>query len=130
MKAVFIVEGLKDEDQIHKAFEDSDEVVCIVTEGTKVNNRIRLEIESYLRKNIGVYILSDPDEAGNQLADMIQSWYPIIPRIEVDIEECGYFTGKRKKAGIEYSSYEYLKELLSPYIGQKYKRKQSPICWD
>lgn len=130
MKAVFIVEGLKDEDQIRKAFEGNEDVITLVTEGTKINNRIRLEIESYLVKHIGVYILSDPDEAGGQLAEMIQSWYPVIPRIEVDTAECAYFTGKRYKAGIEYASYGYLKELLSPYIGMNYKRPKSPICWD
>lgn len=129
-KAVFIVEGLKDEDQIHRAFEGNDNIITLVTEGTKINNRIRMEIESYLRKNIGVYIMSDPDEAGGQLAEMIQSWYPVIPRIEVDTKECAYFTGKRYKAGIEYASYGYLKELLSPYIGEHYERPKSPICWD
>jgi ribonuclease M5 len=130
MKAVFIVEGLKDREQIQKAFEGNEDVITLVTEGTKINNRIRLQIEYYLVRHVDVYILSDPDEAGEQLADMIQSWYPVIPRIEVDIEECGYFTGKRKKAGIEYSSYKYLKKLLSPYLGLEYVEEESPICWD
>jgi ribonuclease M5 len=130
MIGVFIVEGTKDVDQIRRAFPNNDDVKFIVTEGTKVNNRIRLEIESYLRKSIDVYILSDPDEAGQHLSDMIQSWYPIIDRIDVDPMECAYFTGKKYKAGIEYASYGYLKELLSPYIGLHYERPKSPICWD
>lgn len=131
MKAVVIVEGLKDREQIQKAFEGfSDEVICLITEGTKMNNRIQAEIEDYQRQGIGVYILSDPDEAGEHLAHMIQHWYPEIPRLEVDFKECAYFTGKKFKAGIEYSSYDYLKELICPLIGVEFKRKQSPICWD
>lgn len=130
MKAVVIVEGLKDREQIQKAFDNDDDVICLITEGTKMNNRIQAEIEDYLRQGVGVYILSDPDEAGQHLAQMIQYWYPQIPRLEVDPKECAYFTGKKFKAGIEYSSYDYLKEIISPLIGKQYRRKQYPINWD
>lgn len=130
MKAVLIVEGLNDEYQIRKAFNNSPDVICLITEGTKMNNRIQAEIEDYLRQGIKAYILSDPDDAGQHLAEMIQFWYPEIPRLEVDFDECAYFTGKRYKAGIEYASYDYLKELISPLIGKQFKRKQYPVCWD
>jgi 5S rRNA maturation endonuclease (ribonuclease M5) len=130
MKAVLIVEGLKDEDQIRNAFENDENVITLITEGTKMNNRIQAEIEDYLRQGIGVYILSDPDEAGGHLAQMIQYWYPQIPRLHVDLKECAYYTGKKMKAGIEYASYDYLKELISPLIGKKYERKKCPINWD
>lgn len=130
MKTVLIVEGLKDEDQIRKAFGDDPNVMCLITEGTKMNNRIQAEIENYLRQGVSAYILSDPDEAGEHLANMIQYWYPEIPRLEVEFKECAYFTGKKFKAGIEYASYEYLKELISPLIGKNFQRKEHPICWD
>jgi ribonuclease M5 len=130
MKAVFIVEGLKDKEQIVKAFDGDEDVIALVTEGTKMNNRIVAEIENFIRQGIGVYILSDPDEAGDRLADMVQYWYPEIPRLSVDIKECAYFTGKKFKAGIEYASYDYLKELISPLIGRNYKRKKYPVNWD
>ena len=129
-KVVLIVEGLKDEDQIRKAFDGDDSVKCLVTEGTKMNNRIQAEIEDCQRQGIPVYILSDPDEAGFHLSQMVQYWYPDIPRLEVDFKECAYFTGKKYKAGIEYSSYDYLKELIYPLIGIKYERKKCPINWD
>jgi ribonuclease M5 len=132
-KAVFIVEGNKDEDQITNAFTDMDcreNVECLVTEGTKVNNRIRAEIEDYQRRGFDIYILSDPDEAGENLAKMIQYWYPHIPRLEADKTQCAYFTGKKFKGGIEYASHTYLKSLICPLIGVDYKPKQSPICWD
>ena len=132
-KVVLMVEGNKDEDQINGAFRDfgyMEQIKCLITEGTKVNNRIRAEIEDYQREGYNVYILSDPDEAGDNLARMIQRWYPDIPRLDVELDECAYYTGKKFKAGIEYSSHDYLRELICPLIGVTYKRKESPICWD
>jgi len=129
-KVVLIVEGVHDADQIHKAFNNNPNVRTLVTEGTKVDNRIMAEIENNIRDGYSPYVLSDPDEAGLNLFKMIQANYPEIPRLEVDEKECAYFTGKKFKAGIEYSSYDYLKEIIYPLIGVEYKRKQSPVCWD
>jgi 5S rRNA maturation endonuclease (ribonuclease M5) len=132
-KIVLIVEGTNDENQIVDAFRDmdcKDYVKCLVTEGTKVNNRIRAEIEDLYKKGYEPYVLSDPDIAGFHLYEMIQHWYPDIPRLEVDPRECAYFTGKKFKAGVEYSSHTYLKKIICPLIGVEYKPKQSPICWD
>jgi 5S rRNA maturation endonuclease (ribonuclease M5) len=132
-KALLMVEGTNDEYQIRcafKGFEGGDRVKCLITEGTKVNNRILAEIEHYRRQGYDPYILSDPDEAGEHLAEMIQYWCPDIPRIEVDPKECAYFTGKKYKAGIEYSSHTYLKKIICPLIGVDYKPKEYPICWD
>lgn len=130
MKAVLIVEGLNDADQIHKAIKDSENVVTLVTEGTKFNNRIKAELENYMRNGYDAYILSDPDLGGDSLASMVNLCYPQIPRIEVDTKHCGYFTGKRMKAGIEYASYDYLKKIIYPLIGLEYKEKVSIINWD
>lgn len=130
MKAVFLVEGTHDADKIHSAFEGNENIKTIVTEGTKVNGRVKKEIESYLEQNINVYILSDPDSAGDMLSDMVQYYYPEIPRVVVDLQECAYFTGKKMKAGIEYSSHRYLRKILSPYVGLTYVEETSPICWD
>lgn len=130
MKTVFMVEGTKDADQIHKAFEGNQDVKTLITEGTKVNNRIKSEIENYRRQGYNIFILSDPDDAGEQLAHMIQYWYPDIPRIEPDLKQCAYFTGKKIKGGIEYASYKYLRKLLSPFVGIEYTDEEPPICWD
>lgn len=133
MKAVLMVEGTNDEYQILSAFKDfdgGDRVKCLITEGTKVNNRILAEIENYKRQGYDIYILSDPDEAGGHLAEMIQYWCPDIKRIDVDPKECAYFTGKKFKAGIEYASHTYLKKIICPLIGVDYKPKEYPICWD
>lgn len=118
MKTVFIVEGHKDAYQVKGAL-GSETVECIVTHGTKVNNRIKNEIDNHIANGNPVYILSDPDIAGDHLADMIQSWYPDVPRIDASFDECKYCKDIRRtkyKAGIEYASYKYLRKLLGVYI--------------
>lgn len=130
MRVALIVEGTKDADQIHNSFEGNDNVKTLVTEGTKVNNRILNEIQYYIDIGYDIYILSDPDEAGKRLAEMIQFHYPDIPRLEVDEKKCAYFTGKKYKAGVEYASYKYLKKLISPLVGLDYEEDEEYICWD
>lgn len=130
LRAVLIVEGVNDKDQINSAFTNDDRIKVLVTEGTKVNNRVIAEIENYIVDGYTPYILSDPDEAGDHLARMIQDVFPDISRLEVDLKECAYFTGKKYKAGIEYASHTYLKKLIYPLIGVNYKPKEYPICWD
>lgn len=133
MKVALIVEGTSDADQIYRAFSNEsyrDLVKCVITEGTKVNNRILTEIGNYIKDGYSTYILSDPDSAGDSLAHMVNNYFPEIERIDVDPKQCAYFTGKRMKAGIEYSSYKYLKKIICPLLGVEYKYDESPICWD
>lgn len=133
MKVLLIVEGLKDKEQIIDAFKSTDykdRIKILITEGTKVNNKILAEIEDCQRKGYEPYVLSDPDISGLHLYEMIHQWHPEIPRIEVDPKQCAYFTGKKYKAGVEYASHTYLKEVICPLIGVDYQPKQHPICWD
>lgn len=127
---LLIVEGLKDERQIRKALNGINEVNVLVTEGTKVNTEMIDEIYRYMDEGCTPYVLSDPDAGGLKLYEMVHSHFPDIKRIEVDINECGYCTGKKMKAGIEYSSYDYIKKIVFPLIGRKYRKKEYPICWD
>jgi ribonuclease M5 len=115
-KAVFIVEGWSDADQVKSALSDYD-VDIIVTNGTKINNRLKDQIDNHLEQGNRPYILSDPDDAGLQLCKMIQHVYPEIERIEPNPDKCKYLRGKGKyKFGIEYCSYRYLNELLLTYL--------------
>lgn len=56
-RVAFIVEGHKDAHQIKGALGDVD---CIVTGGTKLDNRIKSYIDFYIEKGYEVYLLSDP----------------------------------------------------------------------
>lgn len=121
MKPAFIVEGHSDARQIIGALADYDKPFrVIVTDGTKVNNALLFKIEDAIASGHQLYVLSDPDEAGTMLFDMISRYYPSIPRIEADFNECKYCKGWKNtikwKAGIEYASYKYLRELLVKYL--------------
>lgn len=123
-KPVFIVEGHSDARQITGALSDCGKPFkIIVTDGTKMNRRNIMNIDLAIQEGYTPYILSDPDIAGAQLADMIKNYFPDTVRIDADYEECKYCKDlmKRKfKAGIEYSNYRYLRKLLYPYLGLTY----------
>jgi ribonuclease M5 len=112
---VFIIEGWSDHDKLQNALGEG--IFTIVTNGTKINNRIRETIETSIELGLTPYILSDPDIAGEHLAQMINKEYPYISRILVNPEKAKYYKGKGKyKYGIEYCSHNYLRELLGGYI--------------
>lgn len=117
-KPTFIVEGWKDAYQIQGALKGEDYGI-IVTDGTKFNNALATKINQTIEEGYTPYILSDPDTAGDHLSDMIHNYFPEVQRIDADYEQCKYCKDLRKKkfkAGIEYSSYKYLRELLGPYL--------------
>ena len=124
MKPVFIVEGHSDARQIVGALHDCGmPFKVIVTDGTKMNNKNALNIDLAVLDGYTPFILSDPDEAGDHLAEMILRFFPDIDRINADFDECKYCKDLKKmkmKAGIEYASYKYLRKLLYPYIGLTY----------
>jgi ribonuclease M5 len=113
MGAVFIVEGWSDDKQIQGAL---GKALTIVTNGTKMNNRIKDAIVQAMDSGLQPYTLSDPDPAGDQLATMISRAFPEIPRIEIDPEKAKYYRGSgRYKYGVEYCSHEYIRELLGGF---------------
>lgn len=123
MKPAFIVEGHSDAKQVTGALRGSGDFKIIVTSGTKFNNAIISRIEDIILDGYTPYILSDPDEAGDHLAIMVNHHFPEIERINADFDECKYCKDLKKmkmKAGIEYASYKYLRKLLYPYLGKIY----------
>jgi ribonuclease M5 len=114
MGAIFIVEGWSDDKQLQSALGTA---LTIVTNGTKMNNRIRDAITEAIESGLQPYTLSDPDPAGDQLAMMISKAFPEIPRIKIDPEKAKYYRGGgRYKYGVEYCSYEYIRQLLGGFI--------------
>jgi ribonuclease M5 len=114
MGAVFIVEGWSDHRQLCSAV---GPVLTIVTDGTKMNNKIKDRIKEAIESGQQPYTLSDPDTAGDHLAEMIKKVFPEIPRIEVDPEKAKYYRGKgRYKYGVEYCSHKYIRELIGEII--------------
>lgn len=114
MCLVLIVEGTSDVDKIRAALPDAN-IEFVITEGTKYNNRIMNDIASHMDKQNNIFILSDPDSAGDQLARMIQKNHR-IPRILVDEDEASYYTKKGYKYGIEYCSHRYIRQLIGGLV--------------
>jgi 5S rRNA maturation endonuclease (ribonuclease M5) len=134
MKPAFIVEGHSDARQIIGALGDCGmPFKVIVTDGTKMNNKNALNIDIAIMDGYTPFILSDPDEAGDHLADMVNRYFPNIDRINADFDQCKYckdLKTMRMKAGIEYASYKYLRKLLYPYVGLVYVDIDECINYD
>lgn len=115
MQVGFIVEGFHDENRIANVF--GRRFPTVVTQGTRFTRRTRMDIDKILSEVDELYILTDPDEAGDIIANTIQSEYPQLKRIHVDASKCVYVDRKyRQWTGVEYAQADYLKELLSQYI--------------
>lgn len=113
----FIVEGFSDENKIRATYPDNKFIGTIVLGGTKFNNVIKTAIEAAVLRG-RVYILSDPDEAGDQIAKAIQEYYGMgIERILVNPDRARFFRSQKGwKYGVEYCSHEYVRELIGGYI--------------
>lgn len=111
MKIGLIVEGHHDENRLRAIF--GLKFQFVVTNGTRFTNRTRIDIEKLIRFTDRVYILTDPDEAGDILASKISEVYPDLKRIIVDPERCKYLDRRyRQWCGIEYIEPHYAVELF------------------
>lgn len=107
----FIVEGTHDEWAIRSVLGNDFPIVILHGDG----------LSSHLQKLIAkanedcevLFIATDPDDAGNRIAEKIQALFN-LPRIDLDAEECSAYRGKKKrKIGLEHASDIYLKEVLT-----------------
>jgi len=112
-----IVEGVSDRARIH-AIDES--IRCFVLFGTPFGGKLRRIIDGALAEVDKLYIMTDPDEAGDRVAEAIMRDYPHIPRVQLDPTKCRVQRWSRHrygdpifyKYGVEYASVEYLTELL------------------
>jgi ribonuclease M5 len=107
-----IVEGYSDERRIREV---TDEFHIVVLNGTRFSNRERDLIENAMEICTSVYILSDPDSAGDWIADKLKKKYPELTRIEVDPKKACFLKWKGYKFGVEYMSNKDLLEILPFY---------------
>jgi ribonuclease M5 len=104
-----IVEGTNDERRIKEV---TDEFHIVILNGTRFSNREKDLIENAMEICTSVYILSDPDSAGDWIADKLMSRYPQLSRIEVDPDKACCLKWKGYKFGIEYMSNRDLRKIL------------------
>lgn len=60
-------------------------------------------------------LLVDPDEAGEQLANMVHTVFPHLKQVFLNREECLCYRNQKLKVGVEHCSNEYLKSVLQEY---------------
>jgi len=116
MKIAFIVEGFRDELRVKKAIEDIiPEVKFLVTNGTRIQEPFKEKVSSYIELGYHIILLTDPDQTGNEIADILNRRFG-LPRIQVDKEEAR----KLKKGGFEYGIEHcdplYLKKCITTYL--------------
>lgn len=109
----FVVEGFNDEQKVKEVVPYA---VCVVTKGTRMNGRVKMDMEKALKECDEVFLLTDPDEAGGQLAAMILQHYPQLKRITLEREQCLCYRNRKLKVGVEHCEPTYLKSVLSHYI--------------
>lgn len=113
MKIGFIVEGFNDEDKLLTVLPSAH---VVVTKGTRLNNRVRMDINNALSKCSKVYLLTDPDESGNLIANKLILEFPMLTRIFLDAKECKCYRNNRLKIGMEHCTHSYLASVLRMHI--------------
>lgn len=108
----FIVEGFNDEKTVLKAFPDAK---FVVTKGTRYNNRVRMDISELLTICDNVFILTDPDEEGERIAQTILKEFR-LPRILIDEKEAKCLRNRKLKTGVEHCDVDYLKSTIHSHI--------------
>lgn len=111
----FVVEGLNDEKNLKQAMPSA---YCVVTNGTRMNNRVKMDLRKALEECDVVYLLTDPDEAGDVLAQMVWRQCPSLERVSLDQSQCLSYRNDRLKVGVEHCEVDYLRSVLSEYVNE------------
>lgn len=112
----FIVEGFNDERTILKVM---PEARFAVTNGTRYNNRVRMDIQSLVESCDTVFILTDPDNEGDRISNYILQDFE-FERIHVDKKEAMCLRNNKWKTGVEHCDIEYLRSVIHEHILKKH----------
>ena len=143
-KLTFIVEGRSDAKVLAKAINDMvylkeinknpdhlrrcrSEFNIIVARGTRFGEREKLQVEIDILLGNKIYIVSDPDRGGDELARLVQEVFPIIPRIQLNPKECTNYRSPRRRRGIEYCSVRYLRNAINRQIFKPYDKDELQV---
>lgn len=113
MKYGFVVEGFNDETKLLKVLPNAQ---VVVTKGTRLNNRVKSDINDALATCDKVFLLTDPDEAGDLLSSMILEVFPFLERVLLNKKECLCYRNHKTKVGVEHCSDEYLSLVLKQHL--------------
>lgn len=113
MKYGFVVEGFHDEEKVKRVLPNA---YVVVTKGTRFDNRVKMDVEQMFTVCDVSFLLSDPDEAGEQLANKLLDVFPQLHRVMLEEKECICYRNKKRKVGVEHCSDEYLMNVLSLHL--------------
>lgn len=133
----FIVEGKSDAKKVRKAMNNAiylkernkrphnlrscrDDFSIIITNGTRLNESIILQIELSILLGNRVYLLADPDAGGDLLSKMVEAIFPTIPRITLNADRCINRNSPKRRRGVEFCEDGYLRNILAREIGKPY----------
>lgn len=108
-KIGYVVEGFNDERAVLQVAPDAR---IAVTKGTRYNRRVKMDIQKVIDECDKVFVLSDPDEPGDKLADYIAQEFG-LHRIHIDPEKAICYRNGKKKIGVEHCDNNYLREILT-----------------
>lgn len=112
-----IVEGKSDVTKLNMVLKPS--VRYITLNGINFKEEQALEIKKALAIGHKVYIMTDPDEAGNRVAHYISGFFPFIDRIKIDPKQARIMQRKEKKStykyGVEFCSNAYLRSVFEEH---------------
>ncbi|MEX3623736.1 toprim domain-containing protein [Viridibacillus arvi] len=115
VKVGYVVEGFNDERAVLAVFPDS---YIAVTKGTRYNRRVRMDIQKIIGECNVVFVLTDPDEPGNNLAEYISQEFGLL-RIMIDPKEAICYRNGKKKIGVEHCDPVYLKMVLTDALKEE-----------
>jgi ribonuclease M5 len=105
-----IVEGKSDVKKIRMAIKE--ELLFVILNGVHFRQAERLKIKKALSECEKVFLLTDPDVSGDQVAEKIQHSFPEINRISIDPKKARVLKKRGYKYGVEYCSNRYLQNVL------------------
>lgn len=109
----FVVEGVNDEKRLKELMPGAS---YVVTNGTRMNNRVKMDLNKALAECDEVFLLTDPDEAGELLAQMVLRQYPFLKRVLLERSKCLTYRNDKLKVGVEHCDTDYLTTVLSEYV--------------
>jgi len=109
-----IVEGKNDIKKLKMVLHDN--VHYIELNGINFSYEKRDEIEAAISTYEDVFIMTDPDEAGDKVAKRIQDVFPELQRIEVNPHEAKVLKKRGYRYGVEYCNNDYLRCIFSDYL--------------
>lgn len=110
-----IVEGPYDHKIVQQAVPES-EILILHGNGFRHNKD---KIEDLVQHCELVFVLTDPDNAGELIANKIKKAYPQTFRIYVDPKLACRTIYKKQRFGIEYCDVDYIREIITSSINSR-----------